>query len=95
MRTELLKKLCCPFDKSDLMIEVIKEHEGEIYEGILTCPCCNRYYPIIYGIPIMTPDEYRERSLELPLLKKWGLAINEEKQSFELTSHKAVKEIEK
>ena len=38
----------------------------------MTCPKCKRYYPVIYGIPIMTPDEFREKALEEPLLKKWG-----------------------
>lgn len=85
MKRQLLDKLCCPFDKSDLQVEVFKETENqEITEGILTCSSCQRYFPIIYGIPIMTPDEYREKSLELPSLKKWGLEMKEGKDSFQL-----------
>lgn len=72
MRRSLLDKLCCPFDKHDLEIQVFTHNENkDILEGLLHCPACKRYYPIIYGIPIMTPDEYRERALEQPLLKKW------------------------
>lgn len=62
-------------DKSDLEMHVfhIDVDEDEILEALLTCPHCNRYYPVIYGIPIMTPDEYREKSLEAPILERWGL----------------------
>ena len=76
MRNSLLNKLCCPQDKSDLNLQVfVKLEDGAVQEGILSCPHCGRYYPIIYGIPIMTPDEYREKALEEPLLKKWGLSL--------------------
>jgi uncharacterized protein YbaR (Trm112 family) len=74
MKKSFLKKLCCPVDKSDLNIRVfLQDDNEEIHEGLLACPICERYYPIIYGIPIMTPDEYREKELEEPLLKKWGV----------------------
>lgn len=78
MNTSLLKKLCCPIDKSDLNLQVfLRDENGEIIEGLLTCPDCQRYYPIVYGIPIMTPDEYREKALEAPILEKWGLQLEE------------------
>lgn len=77
MRNSLLNKLCCPQDKSDLNLQVfVKGEDGGIQEGLLSCPHCGRYYPVVYGIPIMTPDEYRERALEEPLLKKWGLSLS-------------------
>lgn len=77
MRNSLLNKLCCPQDKSDLTLQVFtKKEDGAVQEGLLTCAHCGRYYPIVYGIPIMTPDEYRERALEEPLLKKWGLSLD-------------------
>ena len=76
MRDSLLNKLCCPQDKNDLHLQVfVKGEDGAVQEGLLTCSHCDRYYPIVYGIPIMTPDEYRERALEGPLLKKWGLSL--------------------
>lgn len=72
MRLETIEKLCCPFDKSDLELEVIKKDiDGDILEGVLTCSQCRRYYPIVSGIPIMSPDEYREKQLEAPLVEKW------------------------
>jgi uncharacterized protein YbaR (Trm112 family) len=72
MRKSLMDKLCCPFDKNDLNLKIfLKNESGDILEGLLTCPTCKRYYPVIYGIPIMTPDEYRERALEQPVMKRW------------------------
>lgn len=84
MKTALLDKLCCPQDKSDLELNIFKQNGDEIIEGLFTCNECKRYYPIIYGIPIMTPDEYREKALEEPLLKKWGLELNEKETYFTL-----------
>ncbi len=78
MTKELLKKLCCPIDKHDLDANIINEGEdGEILEGLLSCPECDRYFPVIYGIPILIPDEYRDESMEKPLLKKWGYELTD------------------
>lgn len=87
MQHTLLDKLCCPFDKGDLQIKIFNELEdGEIHEGLLTCPSCKRYYPIVYGIAIMTPDEYRQMELEQPLLQKWGVELPSlEVRKFELS----------
>jgi uncharacterized protein YbaR (Trm112 family) len=72
MRQSLISKLCCPFDKGDLQLKIFaQDTAGNISEGMLTCQHCKRYYPIVYGVPIMSPDEYRERLLEAPLLEKW------------------------
>ncbi len=86
MRPSLLKKLCCPVDKAELSLQIfLKNEQGEIKEGLLTCTQCKRYYPIIYGLPIMTPDEYREKALEAPMLEKWNVQIgNKEGQKFYL-----------
>ena len=85
MTREFLNKLCCPFDKSDLTIQVYKENENkEILEGLIECPECNRYFPVVHGVPIMTPDEYREKQLEAPLLQKWGLQLDEKKKRMQL-----------
>lgn len=77
MKQSLANKLCCPFDKGDLDLKVfVKDIEGNITEGMFTCDRCKRYYPIVYGVPIMSPDEYRERMLEAPLLEKWEAKLN-------------------
>lgn len=84
----ILDKLCCPFDKGDLDLKVItKDLEDRILEGILACNSCNRVYPIIKGIPIMSPDEYRELQLEEPVMKKWEKYLNGKKvENFRLIS---------
>ncbi len=72
MRKSTINKLCCPFDKSDLTLNIIaKDLEDNILEGVLVCDTCKRYYPIIKGIPIMNPDEYREVRLEQPVVERW------------------------
>lgn len=79
MKASLARKLCCPMDKHDLEIEVFAQDEaiGEILEALMTCPRCSRYFPVIYGIPVLIPDEYRDRSLEGRLLKKWGYRLDD------------------
>lgn len=72
MRQSTIDKLCCPFDKADLNLQIIaKDLNENIIEGLLCCKTCNRYYPIVKGVPIMSPDEYREHKLEQPMLENW------------------------
>lgn len=72
MRPETIEKMCCPFDKADLTLTKIAEDKtGNITEGFFNCSSCNRIFPIVKGIPIMSPDEYREPKLEQPLFQKW------------------------
>lgn len=76
MKASLIDKLACPFDKQELQMQVYKKGpEDTVIEGILICETCKRYYPIVHGIPIMSPDEYREHALEKPLLQKWKLQL--------------------
>jgi len=44
----------------------------EIVEGILTCPGCGRWYGIIDEIPVMLPDELRDRKRDRDFLAKWA-----------------------
>jgi len=63
--------LACPIDKFyPLELQVFKETE-EIDSGIITCPKCNRWYPIIDEIPHMLPDDLREQTEDLTFLEKW------------------------
>jgi uncharacterized protein YbaR (Trm112 family) len=75
MKTSLIDKLACPFDKHDLELQIHKQQDDNIMEGVFTCSVCQRYYPIIHGIPIFSPDEYRQEELERPLLDRWGLQL--------------------
>ncbi len=77
MNPETINKLCCPFDKADLeLTEITKNTDGKIVEGFLVCNECKRIYPIIKGVPVMSPDEYREFDLEQPLLERWKKHLN-------------------
>ena len=95
MRTGTIKKLCCPFDKSDLTLRTItKDEQDNILEGILSCTDCKRVYPIISGIPIMSPDEYRDFKLEEPMLEKWEKLLNgKQRKDFKIPNGK-IKAIE-
>jgi uncharacterized protein YbaR (Trm112 family) len=48
-----------------------------ITEGILFCSKCSRYYPIIEEIPIMLPDELREKNKDIEFLQRWRDKIPE------------------
>jgi uncharacterized protein len=65
--------------KNNLVINQENDIRGErtkdkiiiIIEGILYCKKCSRFYPIIDEIPIMLPDELREKETDLEFLNKW------------------------
>jgi uncharacterized protein YbaR (Trm112 family) len=74
MKLNTIEKLCCPFDKHELQLQILARDLAEnIIEGILSCTTCQRKYPIIYGVPIMAPDEYRRIELEQPVVDRWKL----------------------
>ncbi len=93
MKIETINKLCCPFDKEDLTLTTITKDVNEnILEGFLFCNKCNHLYPIVKGIPIMSPDEYREFALEKPLLEKWQKYLGDKSfENFRLTETKVNK----
>lgn len=71
--------LACPVDKHyplelfelDVLAQDNQIDEAIINEGVLFCNECLRYYPIIDEIPIMLPDELRERQTDINFLQKW------------------------
>jgi uncharacterized protein YbaR (Trm112 family) len=82
MRKRLLDILACPIDKFYPLelyeFNTRKENDSNqekeevvIEEGILYCSKCKRFFPIIDEIPIMLPDELRERDKDLKFLQKW------------------------
>ncbi|ASO07488.1 Trm112 family protein [Arenibacter algicola] len=87
MKTETINKLCCPFDKGNLgLTEITKDVNDNILEGFFVCSSCKRLYPIVRGIPIMSPDEYREFKLEQPLMERWQKHLKGQKfENFRLT----------
>ena len=47
----------------------IKEKDGVIIEGAIFCSKCSRFYPIMEEIPIMLPDDLRDKKHEIEFLK--------------------------
>jgi uncharacterized protein len=73
MKRSMLDILACPIDKHYPLelVEVQVDNEEEIKEGALVCSKCGRYYPIIDDIPVMLPDELRDRQRDINFLEKW------------------------
>jgi len=74
----MLDILACPIDKSYPLelfeidiTEDIAINETVIKEGVLFCSQCSRFYPIIEEIPVMLPDELREKEKDIEFLQKW------------------------
>lgn len=63
--------LACPIDKFYPLELHVFEEADEILSGIITCPKCNRWYPIIDDIPHMLPDDLREEKEDVAFLRKW------------------------
>lgn len=63
--------LACPMDKTHpLELFEIKEKNQIVEEGVLFCVKCSRFYPIIEEIPIMLPDELRDKKQDIEFLNK-------------------------
>jgi uncharacterized protein YbaR (Trm112 family) len=78
MNSSMLNILACPIDKYYPLELFSMVSEGPVVkEGILFCTKCSRYYPIIDEIPIMLPDELRERrkTQDIEFLRKWQSKI--------------------
>ena len=70
MNKTMMEILACPMDKSHpLELFEIKERDENVLEGALFCLKCSRFYPIIEEIPIMLPDELRDKKQEIEFLK--------------------------
>ena len=46
-----------------------------VEEGLLLCRTCLRFYPITEEIPIILPDELRDKKKDMEFLKTWNEAI--------------------
>ena len=72
MNKTMLEILACPIDKSHpLELYEVKAKNNAVSEGALVCTKCSRFYPIIEEIPIMLPDELRDKKIEMDFLKKY------------------------
>jgi uncharacterized protein YbaR (Trm112 family) len=62
MKEDLMDIICCPLDKHDLELEVIRRDDEEILEGRLVCTECSEEYPIEDGIPNLLPPDMRDEA---------------------------------
>ncbi|RNJ78244.1 MAG: Trm112 family protein [Nitrosopumilus sp. H13] len=71
MNKSMMEILACPMDKTHpLELYNVASGGDAVSEGALFCPKCSRFYMITKGIPVMLPDELRDRGGELEFLKK-------------------------
>ncbi len=71
MNRKMLEILACPIDKfHPLELFENKLDDEKIVEGALYCQKCSRFFPIIDEIPIMLPDELRDKKQEVEFLKR-------------------------
>ena len=72
MQRTLLDILACPMDKHyPLQMIELNTSGDKVIDGVLSCEQCKRFYPIIDEIPVMLPDELRNRKEDLDFLTKW------------------------
>jgi len=72
MNKTMMDILACPIDKNHpLELFEINEKNNIVSEGALFCPKCSRFYPIMEEIPIMLPDDLRDKKHEMEFLKKY------------------------
>ena len=71
MNKKMMDILACPIDKHfPLEIYETETQEDLVMEGALYCTDCSRFYPIIEEIPIMLPDELRDKNQDMDFLNK-------------------------
>ena len=71
MNRKLLEILACPIDKHHpLELFENKSDNEKITEGSLYFEKCSRFFPIIDEIPIMLPDELRDKKQDIEFLKR-------------------------
>ena len=62
MNKKMLDILACPICKHHPLEEFdINVKDELVREGVLFCAECSRYFPITEEIPIMLPDELRDK----------------------------------
>ena len=72
MNKTMMEILACPIDKNHpLELFEINQKENIVIEGAIFCSKCSRFYPIMEEIPIMLPDDLRDKKHEIEFLKKY------------------------
>lgn len=72
MNRRLLDILACPIDKQNpLELHAFETKNDVIVDGVLICTKCSRFFAIVEEIPIMLPDDLRDKNQEMAFLKKY------------------------
>lgn len=69
-----LARYRCPIDLDSplrLAHDLERTAEGELVQGVLHCPACDRHYPVMDGIPHLVRDALRHHELEAEWLQQW------------------------
>ncbi|MDE1727048.1 MAG: Trm112 family protein [Thaumarchaeota archaeon] len=78
MNKKMMEILACPIDKHfPLDIFELSSKDETVSEGVIFCSKCSRFYPIIDEIPIMLPDELRDKNQDIEFLKKYKGSLPE------------------
>ena len=78
MNKKMIEILACPIDKHfPLEVYETKFKDQIISEGAIYCSKCSRFYPIIEEIPIMLPDELRNKNQDIEFLKRNQIVLPE------------------
>lgn len=82
MNKKMMDILVCPIDKQfPLEIFEAESKDEIVVEGALYCNKCSRFYPIIEEIPIMLPDELRDKKQDMEFLDKNQKKLPEDRKS--------------
>lgn len=73
----MIDMLACPIDKHYPLELLVVREKKEVDEGVLRCEMCSRFYPIIDGIPILLPDELRDKKQDIEFLERNAGALPE------------------
>ena len=74
-----LEVLACPVDKfHPLGLIELASSGDKIYDGVLLCRRCGRYFPIVDQVPVMLPDNLRNKREDLAFLEKWKSKLPQE-----------------
>jgi uncharacterized protein YbaR (Trm112 family) len=61
--------------KNPPVLETNEESLEIVEEGLLLCRTCLRFFPITEEIPIILPDELRDKKKDIEFLKTWNESI--------------------
>ena len=71
MNKTMMEILACPIDKNHpLELFEINQKKDVVIEGVIFCPKCSRFFPIMEEIPIMLPDDLRDKKHEIGVFKQ-------------------------